>query len=240
MTRAGRLLDTGVGDAAWNMAVDEALLEGVRLGMSPPTLRVYRWSRPTLSLGRAQQGFATAGVATVRRPTGGRAVLHAGDFTYAIATDGLPPGVRASYTILADALGLALAKLGVPDVVCGGVCGPGEQPPAPPGRSPDCFAAITSADMRLLGNKLIGSAQARREQAVLQHGSLYLRYPQALAERVFGVRPAVADLATVLGREPGWEELTAAFAAAFGEVLGLAWGPGELSGWELDFIKKSA
>ena len=98
-----RLIDTGAADGAWNMAVDEALLEAHRLGMAPPTLRLYRWSKPTLTLGYAQRldGFdtaalAAAGIDVVRRHTGGRAVLHAGDFTYSMVASGLPEGVSAA------------------------------------------------------------------------------------------------------------------------------------------------
>jgi len=88
----GRLLDTGAGEGAWNMAVDEAMLEGLRLGLSPPTLRVYTWSEPTISLGRAQAADPGLGAwPLVRRPTGGRAVWHVNDFTYAITAAACPP-----------------------------------------------------------------------------------------------------------------------------------------------------
>lgn len=227
-----RLLDTGAADGAWNMAVDEAMLEAHRLGLAPPTLRVYQWARPTLSLGYAQkaEGFdleaiAAAGIDVVRRPTGGRAVLHAGDFTYAIVASGLPEGVRASYALLAEGLAKGIEKLGLACELAPGELGAG--------RSEDCFRAATQADLLAAGRKLIGSAQTRRVGAVLQHGSLYLQYPRELARVVFGKEHAeIADLATLLGRTPSWDEVAEAFTQGIGEYLDVRLEPGELTEWE--------
>ncbi|MFN3432468.1 MAG: biotin/lipoate A/B protein ligase family protein, partial [Candidatus Sericytochromatia bacterium] len=226
-TGAWRLLDTGEGDGAWNMAVDEAILEAHRLELVPPTLRVYRWARPTLSLGYAQRwtGPSAEGIDVVRRPTGGRAVLHAGDFTYAVVTKGLPEGVKASYERLATGLARAIACLGLETQVAPGTLGAA--------RSADCFAASTQADLQAAGRKLIGSAQTRRAGAVLQHGSLYLRYPSDLAAEVFGdADREVADLAGLLGREPAWDEVKQAFVSGLSEELGARFEPGELTPWE--------
>jgi lipoate-protein ligase A len=229
-----RLLDTGAGSGAWNMAVDEAMLEGHRLGLAPPTLRLYRWERPTLSLGYAQkvdgldlEAIAAAGIDVVRRPTGGRAVLHAGDFTYAIVTSGLPEGVRASYEALAEGLAKAIGRLGLACELAPGELGAG--------RSADCFKAATQADLLAAGRKLIGSAQTRRAGAVLQHGSLYLRYPQDLARVVFGDgQPEIADLAGLLGRTPSWEEVAQAFTEGLSEHLGVRLIPGSFTPWETE------
>lgn len=218
------------------MAVDEAILEAHRLGFVPPTLRVYRWAAPTLSLGYAQRwdGPMVAGVGltpvagaipVVRRPTGGRAVLHAGDFTYSIVTTGLPEGVKASYEVLAAGLARAIAGLGLETQLAPGALGSG--------RSPDCFQAVTQADLQAAGRKLVGSAQTRRAGAVLQHGSLYLAFPEALATEVFGAGDRqVADLRTLLGREVGWDEVKAATIAGLGAHLGVTFQPGELTDWE--------
>jgi lipoate-protein ligase A len=224
----GRLLATGPGEGAWNMAVDEAMLEGLRLGEAPPTLRLYRWQAPTLSLGRAQaltpelaQACAAAGVALVRRPTGGRAVLHAGDLTYAVTAAGLPAGVKASYAVLAEGLQAGLASLGVATAL-------GEA--SRPGRSAACFASPTAADLKAGAAKLLGSAQTRRAGAVLQHGTLYVQRP---ALRLFDDEGDVADLATLLGRLPALEEIERALATGLSQALGLAWTPGGLTPWEL-------
>lgn len=229
-----RLLDTGAASGAWNMAVDEAILEAHRLGLVPPTLRVYRWATPTLSIGYAQRWDepAVPGVEVVRRPTGGRAVLHAGDFTYAIVSSGLPEGVKASYEMLAQGLARAISRLGLETQLAPGVLGAG--------RSPDCFKSTTQADLQAAGRKLIGSAQTRRAGAVLQHGSLYLEFPEALATAVFGAGDrAVADLRTLLGREVAWDEVKAATVAGLAEHLGVSFQVGELTEWERERVAET-
>lgn len=226
-----RLLLTPPADGAWNMALDEALLEGHRLGLSPPTLRLYGWVRPTLSVGRAQKldglgldACVSAGVDVVRRPTGGRAVLHAGDCTYAVVRGGLPAGVTASYAVLAAALSEALASLGVPHAA----------PPRPAGRGadhPGCFDVATPADLVADAAKLIGSAQLRRAGSVLQHGSIFLQFPHELLAWIW---PAAAgggatDLRALSPTPLSVEQVGRAIAQAF-EV---PWSPAEPTAWEL-------
>src|SRR5437879_3427953 len=110
-----RLIQDGPATGAWNMAVDEALLQAARRDLTPPTLRFYGWSRPTLSVGRHQDPCAgidhdfraSRGIDLVRRPTGGRAVLHDQEVTYSIvlpAALGRGAGVGEVYGVLAGAL----------------------------------------------------------------------------------------------------------------------------------------
>lgn len=155
------------------MAADLALLDGVVAG-APPALRLYRWSPPALSLGRFQpDGDLNAaacsrwGVQVVRRPTGGRALLHGGDLTYAVAMPrptGPAGSVDALYRRVAGALLAGLARLGVDAAIVrdGGPAGPA------------CFAGGQGADLRVGERKLCGSAQLRRDGAVLQHGAVLL------------------------------------------------------------------
>jgi lipoyl(octanoyl) transferase len=155
------------------MAADLALLDGVVAG-APAALRLYRWSRPALSLGRFQPegdldvgACKRRGIQVVRRPTGGRALLHGGDLTYAVAMrrpTGSGGGVDALYRRLAGALIAGLARLGVEATVT--------RDAGPPG--PACFAGGQGADLRVGERKLCGSAQLRRDGAVLQHGALLL------------------------------------------------------------------
>ncbi|MEB3328135.1 MAG: lipoate--protein ligase family protein [Candidatus Sericytochromatia bacterium] len=229
LPRAWRLVWTPPAAGAWNMALDEALLEAHRQGLSPPTLRLYGWAKPTISLGYAQRltpaelgAWRAAGAAVVRRPTGGRAVVHAGDLTYSIVTTGLPPGVMASYRVLSEALAAGLARLGVAPCLA-----PGS---APPGRSVACFASTTPADLGVGGLKLVGSAQVRRHGAVLQHGCLYLRRTPWLS--LLPHQEGVGTLEDALGRLPAAEEVGEALATGFAEALGLALKPGEISAWE--------
>jgi lipoate-protein ligase A len=133
--------------------------------------------------------------------------------------------VKASYEVLAQALARAISRLGLETQLAPGVLGAG--------RSPDCFKATTQADLQAKGRKLIGSAQTRRAGAVLQHGSLYLEFPEALATAVFGSSDReVADLRTLLGREVTWDEVKAATVAGIAEHLGVSLQVGELTEWE--------
>lgn len=163
-----------VRSAADQMAVDLRLLDGVAAG-GPPALRLYTWARPALSLGRFQPDTDVDGAAcerlrveVVRRPTGGRALLHGGDLTYAAAFPrpaGPAGSVAALYERLAAALVAGLRRLGVAASV-----GHGEGD-----AGPACFSAARGADLRARGRKLCGSAQLQRDGAVLQHGSVLCR-----------------------------------------------------------------
>ena len=173
-----RLLRDDAATGARNMAVDETLLLSAARGAS--TLRFYRWQPHCLSLGRLQQSLPDAvfngefGVDVVRRPTGGRAVWHAHEITYALAMplDGLPPDARSvsgAYRWLSDGFSDGLRALGLPvQMAAQGVRTQG----------PNCFAASASCDFLVEGKKLIGAAQCRRDDALLQHGSLLLSIDQ--------------------------------------------------------------
>ena len=168
-----RLLRDGAASGAWNMGVDEALL-ATASESGRATLRLYAWDGPWLSLGHAQpapgplaQACTEAGVGLVRRATGGSAVLHGSDLTYAVAVpeSALPPGLQGSYARVAEALSLALASLGL------------RTRRAPGGPSPrgfDCFQQAGGDEICVGERKLVGSAQRRSGGAVLQHGSIRL------------------------------------------------------------------
>lgn len=156
------------------MAADVGLLDEVARG-GPPTLRLYRWRVPALSLGRFQpdadvdhDACASFGVEVVRRPTGGRALLHGGDLTYAVAMPrpaGPKGAVDAVYSWLARGLVTGLATLGVAAQVAHH---DGDQGVA-------CFASLRGSDLRVGRRKLVGSAQVNRDGAVLQHGAVLVR-----------------------------------------------------------------
>jgi lipoate-protein ligase A len=176
---AWRLLLDGERDGASNMAVDEAILEAVIEGHSPPTLRFYGWSPPCLSLGRNQPlavanlaACRAAGVDLVRRPSGGQAVLHAGELTYSVALLQSDPrsagGLLEGYRRLSEGLLAGLRQLGIEAVQALDA----RQADGPP--SPICFDRPSDYEITFGGRKLIGSAQWRRRGGVLQHGSLPL------------------------------------------------------------------
>ncbi len=221
---------------AWNMALDEALLEAVGSGKSPPTLRFYGWDPPCLSLGAFQPvadisrgACAELGIDLVRRPTGGRAVLHHREVTYAVA---LPRAVagrpREAYLKICRAILRGLGELGVQADFA--AVGSHRQ-----AAGPSCFAAASDYEVLVGGRKLVGSAQVWRAGNLLQHGAVLLAVDRSLWARLMG-RPDGADgLVGLLEVDPrlSFERVAAAlangFAVEFGAkpVLG-GWGPSEL------------
>lgn len=177
-------------EAAGNvqMAIDSWLLEQHQSGKHPPTLRFYIWSPPAISLGYHQRQYPEywqhltwqgEKLALVRRPTGGRAVLHQGDLTYALVTSGFMGSRLQVYEKICEFLIQGWRSLGV------------ELQYGTEGRgyihNPNCFGTATSADLVLSdGAKLIGSAQLRRGGAILQHGSMRLQPNAELFAQVFG------------------------------------------------------
>ena len=247
-----RLLKTPPAPGSWNMAVDEAILEAAGRGEALPTLRLYAWQPACLSLGFTQPAAdadLTAlnihGWDLVRRPTGGRAILHTDELTYSVAGPLDEPrllgGVLESYRRLSGALLQALHDLGIPAETQ-------EQPLVQPGSDPKgavCFEVPSNYEITVGGRKLIGSAQARRKEGVLQHGSLPLygdlgRITQALVFEDETARQAARERLTlrattaekVLGAPLAWETAAQAIAAAFARVLHLDLQEGELSATE--------
>ncbi len=170
------------------MAIDSWLLQQHQLGLHPPTLRFYTWSPPAISLGYHQSiwpehwrqlTWQGAPMELVRRPTGGRAVLHQGDLTYAVVTSGLTGSRVQVYQKICEFLIQGWRSLGVE--LHYGDSGRGYI------HNPNCFGTATGADLILAdGSKLIGSAQLRRGGAILQHGSIRLEPDAALFTQVFG------------------------------------------------------
>ncbi|NET37728.1 MAG: lipoate--protein ligase family protein [Cyanothece sp. SIO1E1] len=170
------------------MAIDTWLLEQHRLGLQPSVLRFYTWSPPAISLGYHQRYWPQSWqslvwqnsfIDLVRRPTGGRAVLHQGDLTYAVVTSGIAGNRTQVYETLCEFLIQGWRSLGV------------ELTYGQAGRdyihNPNCFGLATKADLILPnGFKLIGSAQLRRGMTILQHGSMRLEPDLALFNQVFG------------------------------------------------------
>jgi lipoate-protein ligase A len=173
-----RLIRSAPLPGAMNMALDDALLQAVADGESLPVLRLYRWQPATLTLGYAQKVDAgvdlaacrAAGLDVVRRPTGGRAVLHAVEVTYAVIAKCAPPfgaSVSTSYRLIAGILQATLKQLGLAAEL---VPGKGRGPQA----KAVCFVAPAQHELLVAGCKVAGCAQKRRGGAFLQHGSLPL------------------------------------------------------------------
>ena len=194
------------------MAADVALLDdAARFGTA--SLRMYRWDPPTLSIGRNQgiDAIARPGVPVVRRPTGGQAVWHEHEVTYAVAAPIAVFGsLRMAYRVIHTRLVAALRSLGIDALLAG------DRPAVRPSDRPtSCFAAPVGGEILVNGRKLVGSAQVRRADAFLQHGSILLDGSQ---ESVAGER-GETTLAVVLGRPVTFEEITHAVVANWGECL---------------------
>jgi lipoate-protein ligase A len=217
---AWRLLRTPPLTGAANMALDTSLVDRARR-TGEATLRVYAWSNPTLSFGRNQRtaGYYAAerlrarGVDAVRRPTGGRALLHDREVTYAVAapeTAGEP--LRESYARINRLLLAALRALGVD----AHVARPAGRAPLPDGAP--CFETPTGGELVLDGAKLVGSAQWREGGALLQHGSILVQDDQsrlgALSSRALPPVPRPATLHAALGRSPSVDEVAEALFGA--------------------------
>jgi lipoate-protein ligase A len=239
MTEDWRLVLDQPASGDWNMAVDEAILEHAGRGLVPPTLRLYAWSPPCLSLGYAQPYGDVAldrlhdrGWLVVRRPTGGRAILHTDELTYSVAAPSSNPvlkgSVLESYDRIARALLWAVRSLGLEAEIKPAVGA--ERGSA----NPVCFEAPSAHEITVNGKKLIGSAQARRRDGVLQHGSLplvgvltritqVLRYPDESARALAAARleGRATTVQAELHRRVAWEEASAALIQGFELKLGI-------------------
>lgn len=227
-----RLIFDAPADGPTNMATDHAILEAVGAGEALPTLRLYAWQPPCLSLGYNQNAaevdaarLDTMGWGLVRRATGGKAILHTDELTYSITLPQDSPivagGVLESYRRLSQALMVALTNLGLD---------PQSTPHEQAGQATGavCFEVPSNYEITAQGRKLIGSAQVRRLNAVLQHGSLPLcgdisRICDALvfeteAARVNAKQRVLERAITVehaLGAIVTWDTAAHALASAF-------------------------
>jgi lipoate-protein ligase A len=229
-------VDVGA-DGPTNMAADHALARSARRGGA--FLRLYQWEPPTLSLGRNEPGVGRydrdeargRGIGIVRRPTGGRAVLHGREVTYAVAA----PiccfgGLREAYRTINQALLNGLARLGVGVVLAGQA---DTSSSSREGQRLDrgaCFHDPAPGEIVAEGRKLAGSAQVRLGDAFLQHGSILLEDDQGLIE---GLRtgpsgeklspPAAATLAALLGEAPDPQVVCSAVVDGFRETFEGVW-----------------
>ncbi len=238
MKKARLLLHPG-SEGLWNMAVDALL---ARAGEAPLTLRLYGWKEPTLSLGHIQdfdrdlaRRTRDLGIPVVRRETGGRAVLHDHELTYCVC---IPresklhlSSLPEAYLRIHRALHRGLARLGVETAL--------------EARRTDlaaayrrklgqlCFTATARSEVLFDGRKLVGSAQRRLREGLMQHGSLVLdRRHQRIVE-LYTDDPVLRDrareellrstasLGEALGRVAAFEELSRALVAGFEEEYGL-------------------
>jgi lipoate-protein ligase A len=238
---AFRLLVTGPMDGAANMALDEALLRSRLDKTGPPTIRLFAWEPPTVSLGYGQpldgsidlDEAARMGIGLVRRPTGGSAVLHEGpdlELTYSVvgAAEDFSGAddLLATYRWIGTALAAGLKGLGAAVEMVP------VQPSDPRSMPAFCFARTGSYELEVGGRKLVGSAQRRQGSGFLQHGSVMLGAVPDRLRRVFtGPAEPLAGMTTleaVLGRRPSFAETADALARGFRDAHGIELCPGRL------------
>ncbi|MCY4064360.1 MAG: biotin/lipoate A/B protein ligase family protein [Chloroflexi bacterium] len=251
------LQDCSFRDGASNMAVDSAILAAVARGDQPPTLRLYGWDPFCLSLGYGQRtrdvdldALAARGWDLVRRPTGGKAILHGDELTYSLCLplDHALAGVDIveSYRRISVGLLRALETLGLDadaprqdERMRGADLGP------------ICFEMPSHYEISVKGRKLIGSAQLRRKGAMLQHGTLPLNGDLA---RICGVlrfeseasrtaqkrnvREWTLTLAEAAGKSVRWTEAASAFEQGFASAFDLEMRPGQLSPVESNRVEQ--
>lgn len=200
------------------MQRDQWLYSNFEPEQHSPLLRCYRWSAPTLSVGRFQQVSAELEarlqqlqIAWVRRPTGGQAILHMGDYTFSWV--GPPDGlsIADSHQRFSQAIQSALQHLGLQ-------VDAGTQSASRASQAFHCFEHSTPADLQIGRHKLLGSAQARRRKAVLQQSVIYQQAPVQTLQALFEHLPAMSDLCQHLPAGP--QHLQAGVSpAAFGQAL---------------------
>ena len=225
--RRWRLLVTPAADGATNMALDEALMERAT-ATGQWVMRVYSWKTPTISLGRNQSArgrynldrIAELGFGVVRRPTGGRAILHHREITYSVTAPSETAGdLRQSYERINLLLLETLRSLGVH----ASVAGPTTRTPSP-GMSP-CFDEPAAGELTVGGRKLAGSAQWRADGGLLQHGSILIEDDQSLLSTLAigggSTVPTPATLAEALGHAPSVDDIALALGAAIEVVEGV-------------------
>jgi lipoate-protein ligase A len=181
-------------DGVWNMAADEYLLR-TALPRSEPTLRLYRWSRPTLSLGyfqryaARQQHKASEACPAVRRASGGGAIVHDREWTYSLCipiADRWSSATAELYQIVHQSIIDLLAQFGIPTQLSNQQTTAGENAPFL------CFQRRAIGDLLCQGHKVAGSAQRRSQGALLQHGSVLLHRSIAAPEL-----PGINDLSSL-------------------------------------------
>lgn len=233
-----RFLDSGHCPGGLNMALDEVMLESHLSGETPPTLRVYGWSPPAVSLGRFQQpdqavdltACGQLGIDVVRRPTGGRAILHTADeVTFSVVVSAARLGARGvmeCYRAIAGAIIRALRLLGAEAQLVE------RAGPVAAGADPACFAVKARCDLMVGGKKVVGSAQVQRDGFLLQQNSLPLELHLEAWARVFrrqGPAPEAAGLRELLGRQITYAEVAEALRQGFQEHFRVLLVPGGLT-----------
>ncbi len=259
-----RYIDSGNCSPAFNMALDEALLEWHSKGKIPPTIRFYGWDPATLSIGYFQKvekeidldAVEKYGLGFVRRPTGGRGVLHDQELTYSVIVSEdhpeMPKTVTEAYRVISEGILEGFKNLGLnayfaiprTDEEKAGLKSP---------RSAVCFDAPSWYELVVEGRKVAGSAQTRQKGVILQHGSILLDIDEEMLfnlfkysndrvkermQRAFKNKAVAAN--TLRDKPITIEEAKRAFKLGFEVGLDIELEPYELTAEELDYVNQLA
>jgi lipoyl(octanoyl) transferase len=259
-----RYIDSGNCSPSFNMALDEALLQWHSEGKIPPTIRFYGWDPATLSVGYFQKvekeinldTVKKYGLGFVRRPTGGRAVLHDKELTYSVIVSEehpeMPQTVTEAYRVISEGILEGFKNLGL-DAYFAIPRSDEEKQGLKAPRSAVCFDAPSWYELVVEGRKVAGSAQTRQKGVILQHGSILLDIDEDMLfdcfnysndkvrERMQRAFKGKAVATNMLREEPVTiEEAKKAFKAGFEKGLQIELESYELSSEELDYVKKIA
>ncbi|MBI5892326.1 MAG: lipoate--protein ligase family protein [Deltaproteobacteria bacterium] len=222
-----------------NMAIDESMLIACENSLSTSTVRFYGWSQPTLSLGCFQKIGAykencdALGIPIVRRITGGRAVLHDMELTYAIASDDaalFEKGIVGAYRIISDCMAAAIKDLGIDAFI------EDSRPKAQDSRLKNqefsCFKSVSRYEILINGKKIVGSAQKRLKRAFLQHGSIIMDVNRGMFSSVFGKNHSIDGLSSYVDIDK--DALIKSILKRFEHGLSIKLISGELTSFETD------
>lgn len=260
MKETWNFINSGKCSAAFNMALDEALLEWHSQGKIKPTIRFYGWEPATLSIGYFQkvekevnlEAVQKYGLGFVRRPTGGRGVLHEHELTYSVIVSEdhpkMPKGVTESYRVISEGVLHGFKNLGL-DAYFAVPKTKEEQDLLKSPRSAVCFDAPSWYELVVEGRKVAGSAQTRQKNVILQHGSIILeldeeklfdlfKFPnERVRERMLkGFSKKAVAINELSNRRISIEEAESAFKTGFEQGLDINLIPYELSAEEISYV----
>lgn len=264
MKETWRFIDTGNRSPAFNMALDEALLHWQSEGKIPPVIRFYGWDPPTLSIGYFQkvekeidmEAVKKLGVGFVRRPTGGRSVLHEHELTYSVIVSEehpkMPKTVTEAYRVISEGIVKGFHQLGL-DAYFAVPKTEEEREALKAPHSAVCFDAPSWYELVVEGRKVVGSAQTRQKGVILQHGSILLdidedklfslfKFPnERVRERMQkAFKNKAVAINDISPRRITLEEAKAAFQKGFAAALDIQLEPYQLSEAELEEVQRIA
>ncbi|MBS4191264.1 lipoate--protein ligase family protein [Bacillus sp. FJAT-49705] len=259
-----RFIDTGAGSPSFNMALDEALLDWNSEGKIPPTIRFYGWNPATLSIGYFQkvdkeidmEAVKANGLGFVRRPTGGRGVLHEHELTYSVIVSeehpDMPKTVTEAYRVISEGVLKGFHYLGM-EAYFAVPKTDKERDSLKNPRSAVCFDAPSWYELVVEGRKVAGSAQTRQKGVILQHGSILLdieedklfslfKYPNdRVKERMQkAFKNKAVAINEISKQRVTLEQAKEAFKQGFEEGLNIELKPYELTAEELEYVNKIA